>query len=251
MINAKTLIVVSLSCGATVGFFSWRHGAALHPIVQSVSIVDRSLSVTNVEPAIVALGRRALELPGTGKGSALTVMTTGDTATADEPVLVARYEVPISRRALEGKRAVELRKEDILTALSARLNKLSRTERSPIFLAVKRGVEQLRGTGCVSQSTCYLFVKTDGEELVEPGVKNALRGLPHNSLPDPLRNEGIKVVFCGLSETAGNTTEGGGRRQYTKIRDTKRVDRLREVWRRLFTEADLVSFEPYCQGQGE
>ncbi|MDA2937070.1 hypothetical protein MYX75_02250 [Acidobacteria bacterium AH-259-A15] len=249
MTSAKTAIIVCLSCGATIGFFGWRYRASQDgPIVQSVEIVDRSLSVTNLPAAVVALGRRAFDLPGMRRGSTLTVMATGDEATANEPLLVARYEVPISRRALEDKRAEEVRKEDVLTDLAARWNKLGRTERSPIFLAVKRGVEQLRSSGCTPQSACYLFIKTDGEELLEPGIKNALRGSEKGPLPEPIGNEGVKIVFCGLSETTGSTTKGDKKLQYTQVRDAKYVDRLRKVWSALFTNPDLVSFEPYCSG---
>jgi hypothetical protein len=250
MIQAKAVIVIALICSATLGFFYWRHCVTTQmPIAQAVEIGDRSRSVTNEEEGVPALGRRTFGLPGMRKGSTLTVLVTGDAATADEPVLVAKYEMPVSRRALEGKRADADRKEAILADLVGRLQKLGRTDRSPIFLAVERGVEQLRSGGCTPQTTCYLFIKTDGQELSEPGVRNALRGSrARASLPTPIPNEGIRVVFCGLSETSGDASEGGTRHNYTRVRDVARIDRVREVWGALFTQPELVSFEPYCRG---
>jgi hypothetical protein len=50
-----------------------------------------------------------------------------------------------------------------------------------------------------------------------------------------------------LAETTGDTTKAGGKiGRMTKLRDPKRIDRLREVWALLFTHPEIVAFEPYC-----
>lgn len=249
MIQAKAVIVITSICSATLGFFHWRHCIVMQmPTAQAVEIDDRSLSVTNEEEGVPALGRRALGLPGMRKGSTLTFLATGDGATSDEPVLVAKYEMPVSRRAMEGRGAETERKDAILADLAGRLKELGRTTRSPIFLAVKRGVEQLRSSGCTPETTCYLLVKSDGQELSEPTIKKALRdSQSKNSLPSPIPNEGIRVVFCGLSETTGNTTEGSRRGFHAQVSDRKGIDRVRDVWSSLFTQPELVTFEPYCR----
>jgi hypothetical protein len=248
MTNAKAVIVIVLICSAALGFYCWRHCIAKQiPIAQALVVGDPSSSVSNQEGVLV-LGRRVFGLRGMGKGSTLTVLATGDKSTADEPVLVVKYEMPVSRRALEGKQAETNRKEAILVDLTAQWNRLNRTDRSPIFLAVKRGVEQLRRSGCTPETACYLLIKSDGQELSEPTIKKALRDLQSkSSLPAPIPNGGIRVVFCGLSETTGNTTEGGNRGLHPWVSDRNGMDRVRDVWRALFTQPELVTFEPYCR----
>jgi len=249
MTTAKAVIAIALGCGATGGFLSWRY-LTFHNLTlsQVVEVLDRSESVTELNRGAQAILRRSLELPGMRKGSSVTVLATGEATTANEPVLVVRYEVPVSRQALEGKAKALARKEELTRDLAARLKGLKRTRVSPIFIAVKRGVEQLRARGCTADTPCYLFVKTDGEELADPGIRDALRGrATKGRLPALIHNEGIQVVFCGISETAGEVREGGIKQSYTQSRDSG-LDRVRDVWMRLFASPEKVSFEPFCDG---
>ena len=249
MTTAKAVIAIALGCGATGGFLSWRY-LTFHNLTlsQVVEVLDRSESVTELDRGAQAMLRRSLELSGMRKGSSVTVLATGDATTANEPVLMVRYEVPVSRQALERKAAALACKEEIIGDLAARLKNLRRTRVSPIFIAVKRGVEQLRARGCTPDTPCYLFVKTDGEELADPGIREALRGrASKGKLPALIHNEGIKVIFCGISETAGEVGEGGIKQSYTQIREAG-LDRVRDVWMRLFASPEAVSFEPFCDG---
>ncbi len=67
------------------------------------------------------------------------------------------------------------------------------------------------------------------------------------SLPLPINNEGVDVVFCGLAVTAGRMVDPPGREiRRTLPRDPGREDRLRQIWRSLFTRREAVRFEPYC-----
>jgi hypothetical protein len=247
MITAKSIIVAALCCAGTTGFLIWRYQAhgQIKP-AHAVEVLDRSDSVTELERGAVSILRRALDLPGLNKGSTFIALTTGDASTACEPMLVAEYEAPISKKFIEGKAAEDARKKQMICDLSTRVKSLKRTRVSPIFVAVKRGVEQLRAKGCTPESDCYLFIKTDGEELTESAIKNALRGKANkDKLPAPIENQGIRVVFCGLSETLGELNEGAGKRSLTQAHDHKRLDRIREVWSSLFTDQEIVSFEPF------
>ena len=66
-------------------------------------------------------------------------------------------------------------------------------------------------------------------------------------LPTGLDNEGVEVSFCGLAITAGRIVNPSGREILkSPLRDSGHDDRLRQVWRSLFTRPELVKFEPYC-----
>ncbi|HXG65140.1 MAG TPA: hypothetical protein VNO70_08525 [Blastocatellia bacterium] len=66
-------------------------------------------------------------------------------------------------------------------------------------------------------------------------------------LPEPINNEGIRVVFSGIAETAGEAAGADGRkRALTPPHSPQRADRIRAVWSALFTNPERLTFEPYC-----
>ena len=243
--STKSIIAATLIGGTVMGVVCWRIIDRQVPKITNGAIVcDNSGSMADVQDSCIGLADRALKRPKLTNGSIVTVVGLGDGQTGNEPRFVAKYEVPYSRRALEGKGAISRQKALVLADLQGRLERLPRTLRSPIFLAVKRGVEQLRGNRCAADSDCYLFVRTDGEETAEAAIKRALDGQGKlKGLPEPISNEGITVVLCGLSETVESaSTETKGR----PVHEARRGDRIRDVWLSLFTEPNFVSFEPYC-----
>ena len=172
-------------------------------------------------------------------------MATGDEQTRNEPRLISTYDVPFSRRAVEGKGTILKKKREILRDLQTKLKTLERTDRSPIFLSVKRGIEHLRSRGCISDSACQLLVRTDAEELSERAIRDSIAGGGRRKdLPSVVSNEGIRVTFCGLAEV--NALRNLERSKSTHARSAGHGDRLREVWSSLFSAPDLVTFEPYC-----
>ncbi|HEY2382355.1 MAG TPA: hypothetical protein VGK48_14350 [Terriglobia bacterium] len=241
----KWIVMATVACTVVTGFAFWHSEHGHKPVTNAVTIYDASGSTTNEYASVLGVAEVFFNTPHLSKGSMLTVLLTGDDKSAGEPRMVATYEVPFSRRALEGKNAINKRKADIVTGLSTKLKELGRTDRSPIFLAVKRGVEQLRASGCHNDSRCFLFVRTDGEELTEKSIRVALNssGMAKN-LPAPITIEGIQVLFCGLAETDSTDTKDKGNAR--PVHNAKHDDRLREVWTSLFTAPAQVTFQPYC-----
>ena len=88
-------------------------------------------------------------------------------------------------------------------------------------------------------------LEENGDRVIEAtinGKRNARK-----SLPEPLDNSRISVIFCGLAETAGRLIGPSGREIRKAVpRDPRRDERLQAVWRSLFASSELVSFEPYC-----
>ena len=246
--NTKLKIaVVALACALLIAFGWWRYSIA-GKVVQTAIVFDISRSERNRCSCLTALAERALGAPGISVASTLTVFRTGDRATANEPLLLAQYQMPAHRKITEGKQITNQRREEILQDLKARCEKLTPTDRSPVFYAVKRTTEHLQSLGCGNGSACLLYVLSDGEELTEPGIKEALAGRKLGAaLPATIPNEGVHILFIGLAQTLG-IEPGLGKyaRQLTKDRDPQRADRLQEVWTERFTVKSLVSFEPFC-----
>ena len=103
---------------ALAGFLYWRAGHhAVKVATHAVIVADVSDSTTNEHASVLGLAETYLSKPKLTKGSTLTVLMTGDDKSASEPRLVAKHEVPFSRRALEGKSAILKRKREILNDL--------------------------------------------------------------------------------------------------------------------------------------
>lgn len=213
-------------------------------------LLDPSKSSVGGCECVVALAERALATPGLTSESTLTLLATGNEATANEPTLIAQHRAPKLRAVVEGVSAERKRKEGVLRDLRSQCEKLTPSNRSPIFYGVKRTIEHLRSLGCDNDSGCRLYVISDGEELVEQGVKQTINGQVSKSaaaLPSRIPNEGIRIIFSGFAETSGALKNPDNNEQrLTPDRDPQRADRMREVWTGLFTATGQVNFEPFC-----
>jgi len=242
----KAVGVGMLMSVSIAGFIFWRHGQAPKKAMHSVIIHDNSGSTADDPDAVIGLAERVLNQPKVTRGTTLTIMGVGDERNGNEPTFIAKYDVPYSRRALEGKGKVPRQKSDIRSDLTSRLEKLSRTNHSPIFIAVKRAVEQLRAYGCSSDSDCSVFIRTDGEETIERSIKAAIDSGSRKKILPTISNDGIRIVFCLAQTNAGMSSDVY---KGQKVKDAGRSDRLREVWQAIFNMPSLVTFEPYCARQ--
>jgi hypothetical protein len=157
--------------------------------------------------------------------------------------------VPVIRRVLEGRNTAAAKREELLADLKARCDKLGRTKTSPIYLAIKRAVEQLRAAGCDENSNCLVLVQTDLEENGNTQIKRALNGAASGNRPPApvINNDGINVIITGVAETVGLSKVGNGITRYlTDHRDQQRPDRIQQVWQGLFTSPNRVTFQPFC-----
>src|SRR6185503_9092989 len=148
MNKQKVVVVLVLSVGIFgLGFWRWKAAGKTRP-AHCVVVFDRSKSIASGWECTVQLARYALNSPYLGRNSTLTVTATGDASTANEPIFVASYEVPVLRRVLEGRNTTASKREELLADLKAKCELPCRTKTSPIYLAIKRAVEQLRAAGC-------------------------------------------------------------------------------------------------------
>jgi hypothetical protein len=246
----RGIITAVLSGILCAGFVGWRvHVLANYSAPQIDIICDPSFSHPGRCESLVRLAEQAVRADGISRDSTLTVMVLGDTATANEPWQLGRYSIPVTRKVLEGKTSNQQRLEELLGDIRNKCRAIQRTNISPIFLGVKQAVTDLRVHGCKESSHCRVFVDSDLEENVETSIREALDRPSKTklALPALLDNRGIEISFCGLAVTSGRSATLTGREARRVLpRDPGRDDRLREVWRSLFTNPDGVSFEPYC-----
>lgn len=250
--NAKPILVASLIASGLGGgsylVFSQPNTAPAAHVAVALDVSD-SMENADAEQRVRGLVVRALKVDGLRSGSRLLVIATGNPATALEPVGIADLEIPVTKRVMDGTGAIEIKRRELVADVLERYKKTATEMRtSPLFLALKRGLAQLRAAGCDDKRSCTLFFGTDGEETEEPWIKNSLRRgkvLSHGA-PAPLDNSGIKVVICGLSETKGQMVGAGKRRLFTGKRSDASTELLSAVWSKVFTEPDTVVFEPFC-----
>lgn len=246
--NLKLVIFVLVST-SVAGFGWWRYqvGKQRHAAHGAI-LRDRSISSRNGCDCISNLADRMIALPGMGDGSTLTLLSTGDQATVNEPILLGRHALPENRMVMEGRPAYILKKEQLLASVREECDRAAPTGVSPLFLAIKRGIEHLTTAGCGSESDCYLFVQTDGEENSNLEIKKALNDASRRSSTPiaKIENDHIRIVFIGMAEKAAISANAGRRGNTWMERDPRRIDRLREVWASVFTRPSFVTFEPYC-----
>jgi hypothetical protein len=254
-ITGGTLAALTLT--ALGAFAVWRYEKyrQLPPPAQAVLLRDPSDSGLGGCSELTAMAGELLSSNLLGSGSAIALMTTGDSSTAQEPVLLGSLEIPTSQRISEGRGKITEMQKQLLAKVTEQCERRGQTKESPIYLGMRRSAEYLRAKGCDGRQTCILYVQSDLEELSEPKVKELLKEvspekektISEAQLPMPIDNAGIKVMICGISETTGTVNSKSGKQQtFTSKRDGRRADRIKEVWSKLFTNPQTVTFNTHC-----
>ena len=238
--------IIPVSAGVifvAAAFFAWRIYEVRHaPPPPYVGFVRDSSGSDAVSCAAVrSLAMGLFDLPGIRRGSKAALITTGDKHNAYEGKLAGVFDIPFTTLVMEGKEATRRRQQQFGDAIQQACEATPQTGQSPIFAAVKSGIEHLRANGCGKTSSCALFVVTDGDENVDGLLRSALNGSKTSlgKIRGIIVNDGIKVNFCGFAQT--RVTPVAHRSQ----RGTS-ADRLKEVWTALFTAPALVGTAPYC-----
>jgi hypothetical protein len=207
---------------------------------QVLEIIDASRSVSSAVPAALGVADHSTQLKGVRRKSTISFMATGNKQTAGEPVWLGSFPILKAHKVMEGQ-SNEPDNAELLGQVEGLLRGLKNTKSiSPIYLAVRRGVQYLRAQGCgpgPAPAVCYLVVITDGEETEESAIRKALHGAGNFEPPKNLMidNTGIAVEFCGLS----------GTNEITPERNSTSAERLETVWINLFKVPP--AFSPFCR----
>jgi hypothetical protein len=227
----KRIVLWGLASVLTAAFGTWRYFAPARPIAHLALIADCSRSMAPDCDAVVYLAKRAIGLPDVRSGSTLTLFATGSESSHCEPLLVAAYQLPIARRATESNRRLIERQKVFFSDLQRRCASLPTVGVSPIFVAITQVLAHLQTLARDGNPRLYLLARTDLRETVEPAIRKAI--MRPGAFRAPLiDNQGATFIFCGFAESVGT--------------GKYKVDRIKEVWRQVFSRPELVRFEPYC-----
>ncbi len=179
-----------------------------------VEIVDASDSALTDRCAEVAADLQVLLAQPNRRDLDLMVLAVGNSKTGYEPVPLIAERFRASATAFEEPGADERHRHDWIAKVVSDCDaRLVPADRSPVFLAVKRGIQAVEelcarvvqeGGACTERR---LYIHSDLRDNVEPGVrarlypraKRAKRGTP---APLPrLDTRGVRILACGLSET--------------------------------------------------
>ncbi|HWX42824.1 MAG TPA: hypothetical protein VN345_16860, partial [Blastocatellia bacterium] len=169
------------------------------PIAHVEILVDRSFSEREGE-CLTATERSIITADPLNLAT-VTVLATGDKATANEPIEVAHYQITDAHRILDARRTAELQRTKALADVAARCEELPKSEESAILVGVKRAVEHLQRADLGNSSIGYLHVLTRGDDNVDPDIARALSdpgGDWRRMLPPRIDNKGIQTVFWGI-----------------------------------------------------
>lgn len=239
---------IALACACAVGFIVWRR--TIEPtrsITRSALLVDPSGSASSVCDSVESLVERALAAHAAGSDFHLMLFRIGDSASANEPVLIKQYTLRVNRRVMESQHAATQLRNELIADIRTQCAGLAAAETSPVFFGIKQVVAQLRVAGCTGDANCQLFIQSDLQETVERSIKDALTSVSgrRDNLPAAIENDGVQITVCGLSQTIGQAANArGNHRQLTRTRDPRQSDRLKEIWSQLFTQR--IVMEQFC-----
>lgn len=239
------LLFVAIGASGLIGWALYKPPKSNH----RATVGDASISSENRCSEIVKINEQALKKTPTNAATKLAVFITGDQQTANEPRAFGSFDVPLKVKLAQSNTALETERSRILDDIKSKCEQTPPATVSSIFLAFKRAIEHLRSLGCDDASACEILAQTDLQENADPQIKATLSGASKDfkNLPAPLNNQGIMVKICGVSQTKGLVVDKKGKKtQLTQNRDAARVDFIQEVWRKLFTNPELVVFSAYC-----
>lgn len=219
------------------------------PVSHAVIVTDRSgsiaASVTATCDTLAALTQKSIDAYGRDGRSTLTIVTTGDRLSHNQPhLLIPTAPIPFSALAIEGRERIEHERARLVSNVKRRCaSELTPSSTSPILLAVEIGLQQLRAQGCASNGHCGLFIQSDLQETADSALSAALQttgthlsASARSSLPT-LDCKGIDVFICGYAQGA----DGG-----IKMASSSALRHKQQVWTSALAQPASLTFSPFC-----
>jgi hypothetical protein len=243
--------VAAIVAAVVLSVVGWRLARGAPLPVHVIVVGDASASDNRRCVEIVGLVAEARRRLGDHPKSSLLVLMTGSAASAHEPEVLELQKVPrVGGPVLEGAARKKADVDSFFADVRRRCEAWATADVSPLFLALRRGVEQLRVTGTDSTARRTLLAAVDLQENATKEIARAL-AQPYRSLlprlPEQIHNGGIEVLICGFTSTVGLTNDANGlSRSFTTARSPDHASRIREVWSALFSDTTHVVFQPLC-----
>ena len=209
---------------------------------QFALLIDYSDSRTIGCGTIDSTMQEILSSPNLMNNSNLYFFSTGDDRSADEPILLGKYKIPVNVKVLEGKPKAESEIQEFISKVKTRCEQEPVKKRSPILLGIKRVTENLRTNGCDDKAGCKVFVQTDGQELGEQSVRQSLTAATdkNSKIEVSIPTNGINIKICGFAQVIETKNQKNRHNIQT-------ADKTIAIWKQIFTAPDSVVFQPHCQ----
>jgi hypothetical protein len=247
----KSLTALAAAGAVTLGVVGLGVYTATQPSPKETAphlavVDDGSGSLTSGCEALGGLLAQYLESDLPNRFSTAVILATGDARSNDEPVQLARFRGLKNNRFSQSRKAAQDHDRAIVQEAMKACAEHGTTDRSPIYLAARRAIEELRALGCDGKRLCTLLIHSDLAENAEAGIRRALLGENSAELPSKIDNHGIDVHICGPAETSGSVDGKGKAITEHKARGAKRADLTEKVWRLVFAEPTRLTIEPHC-----
>lgn len=231
---------------AAVGALAWQFATRQPPIHVALGI-DPSGSVERNCQGLRKEAEALLRMEGIRQGSTMTALVMGRNKANPEPARALDEPIPLPPSDITGRKkneeAFRRAQVKLLDAVAGACENAPESPQSPIFQLAKTSLAHLKSRGCGPSGRCYLLIKTDGVESVEPrlsrlierSAKTPLLEIPAD-LTGALDNSGVTVTFCGGAEL----------RTRRNAAAAPEPEALERIWKAIFTEPANVFFRPYC-----
>jgi len=169
----------------------------------------------------------------------ISAFVMGNADTADVPVRMPLPPVPQAKRLIKGRSRQLAERQAFVRDLAGRCGEEATPLSSPIFQGIRQALAHLRAAPGSGDRTLYAI--TDLRETQEPRITAALDepvGTKTKAKLPIIDNSDIKVEVCGYAESTRKKESGGKR--------PPRIDRVLEVWQRVWSDPERVTFKPYC-----
>jgi hypothetical protein len=243
----KTYYVFGALIVAVAAFAAWRILARSTTIQRHALLYDQSRSKID---GCECLGNEAARLFHSAKtrGEIVDLYTLGTADNGYQAKFVASFPIP-EHASLLGDRLQTAKVIDEWTkSIVSECRKIPRTNKTPLVVAVKIVLEQLRSK-CSPQSFCSLFIQSDLEDDVSPEFAKAVKAEETGrTIPTPtFDNTGIKVTFSGTSEIVTTLNKGQRSNKRRVFELLNGAEARKNVWLRMFTSPHLITFQPVCE----
>jgi len=236
---------MALTVGAAAPALAWSPDRV---VTQAIIVVDVSKSFGKPCESAGKIVQELLTF-SYAPHSTLLVLATGDSTTSNEPRLLGRFQLPSNRGMLEGAGRQRKGMQGLPKKIVDVCTNAGQTDISPVFLAIKSGLEEFHNLACEKGVRCLLFAASDGEENTERNIRLALDGsrADLSRLKGTLDNVNVETAICGISETLGwEKEQSGAVRTLTGKRTAERSNRLRKVWGELFKDPARLHIYNFC-----
>lgn len=172
----------------------------------------------------------------------ITTFATGDKTTTYEPKLISKNEVKRKTDFVNGPKAAKLNFDKAKEEITTKWQNIPQTSESPIYQAIKRAIQQIQTNQGNTKTTRIIYIKSDLKETIFTELKQMLNNpntkKKQHNIPK-INNEEVQVIFIGTAQTIGKTN--------TIHENLQNVENIQQIWQNIFTNPDLVQFQPFCQ----